>query len=134
SGATLEFGRFAPLTDCRTGETLEPGSYRYAVAPRAHDPESSRPFGLTVRFGGLVVTDEAGATRTQVELPVLPACGESIDGFAFDPALPSGTVTSAGFMSRDHESDGLVEVSVEGFPAIEFDFVFPGPEREMWPL
>jgi len=134
SGATLEFGRFAPLTDCRTGEPLSPGKYQYAVAQQARDPVAPQPFGLSVRYGGLVVTDEADATRAQVELPVLPACGASLEGFAFDPGFAVGTMTSAGFRSREHGTDDLVADPDDGFPVIEFDFVYPGPTRAVWPL
>ena len=134
-GESLRFGSFEPLVHCGTGEPLAPGAYSYAVAQKSRDANASRPFGITERFGDLVITDDRSATRTQVERPTLPACGESIDGFTFGVGIPADRVTFAGFASWDHEGGWLQPDLVEGRPRVEYEFTYDGPAREhgvMW--
>lgn len=133
SGATMAFGKFAPLVDCASGEDLPPGRYQLTVAQQARDPESTRPIGTTTRYASLAITDDAAAERVQVRLPELPACGEPIDGFTFDPTYPAASEVRAGLYDWDDSSDGMVEDLAEGFPQIELAFTYDGPQRAMWP-
>src|SRR5690606_20782009 len=116
-GESLAFGRFEPLVNCATGEPLAPGVYDYHFARLRTDPEGRAAGDLLSFWRRLAVTDVAGASRQEVELPVLPACGESVGGLAFDPAFPRGTVTFAGRASWSVEDERLVE-DPEGGPAV----------------
>ena len=131
SGESLAFGRFAPLVHCETGEPLEPGPYQFAVAqlPR----EGGSPTGVSSRYGSLTVTDEVGATREPVEIPVLPACGDPIAGFELDPTFPRAAVLQAGYLSWTDDHQSLLHDPEEGWPRIELEFTYPGPDREVLP-
>ncbi len=129
-GESLTFGQFEPLVDCVTGEPLAPGVYDYHFARLLTDPERRAAVDLLSFWRRLAVTDEAGASRQEVELPVLPACGESIDGLAFDPTFPTGTVTFAGRASWSVEDEEHVE-DPDGGPAVMYEFTYTGPARNL---
>jgi len=135
-GGFVSYTGFGPMYRCpgvgdvATYPYLDSGQYTAYVGQLFSDLGYSLPLSMWERVGALAVTDTPGATRTQVELPVLPECGESIDGFAFDSAFPAGMARFAGRASWSIEDERLVE-DPGGGPAVTYEFTYDGPTHEL---